>query len=331
MSDILSQAEIDALLSALSSGEVTAETLEEEEEARQIKLYDFKHPDRFSKDQTRTLQMLHDHFSRLFSTGMSAFLRTLVEVRLVSVDQLSYNEFIRSIANPTCISLLAMNPLEGNALLEISPNLSFTIVDRLLGGMGKEIKKNRELTEIEQTLLRRVIDRVCEGLKESWRNVVPIDPETETLETNPQMFLQLYLPSEMVILMTFEVNIGDNSGSTSLCIPYVVLEPVVQNLSSRSWFSATRKPAEVEKARRNVEMRIKGVELDVVAALGKTQLLVKDILNLQEGDVVPLGVKAKELIPVFVGGEARFLGKPGIYEKHRAIQVHKTLEPVEEG
>ena len=139
MGDILSQSEIDALLSALSSGEVTAEKLEEED-VRVVKIYDFKHPDRFSKDQTRTLQMLHDHFSRLLSTSMSAFLRNIAEVRLVSVDQLSYNEFIRSIANPTCISLLKMTPLEGNALLEISPNLSFTIIDRLMGGSGKAAK-----------------------------------------------------------------------------------------------------------------------------------------------------------------------------------------------
>jgi len=323
MGDILSQNEIDALLSALSSGEVTAEKLEEEE-VRTIKVYDFKHPDRFSKDQTRTLQMLHDHFSRLFATSMSAFLRTIVEVSLVSVDQLSYNEFIRSIANPTCVSLLKMTPLEGNGLLEISPNLAFTIVDRLMGGAGKEMKKNRELSEIEQTLLKRVIGRVCEALRDSWRNVVPIEPELDVLETNPQMFLQLYLPTEMVILMTFEVKIGENAGSTSLCIPYPVLEPVVQKLSSRSWFSAERKGMTVEN-RSVLEKQMDEVELDIKATLGVTELSVQEVLELQVGDVVPLKTRAREDVPLYVGGFLRFWGKPGMKHRRRAVRVSAVV------
>jgi len=324
MGDILSQSEIDALLSALSSGEVTAENLEEEE-ARTVKVYDFKHPDRFSKDQTRTLQMLHDHFSRLFATSMSAFLRTLVEVRLISVDQLSYNEFIRSIANPTCISLLRMNPLDGNGLLEISPNLSFAIVDRLLGGTGKEIKKNRELTEIEQTLLKRVIDRVCESLQESWHNVVPIEPQIETLETNPQMFLQLYLPTEMVILLTFEVTIGGSAGSTSLCIPYVVLEPVVQNLTSKSWFSAAKKGMMAEN-RAVIKQRLQGIDLELKADLGATELTVNELLGLRVGDVIPLRTRVQSQIPVYVGGHPRYWGKPGSKNKRRAIQLLEEMQ-----
>jgi len=327
MGDILSQNEIDALLSALSSGEVTADKLEEEE-ARTIKVYDFKHPDRFSKDQTRTLQMLHDHFSRLFATSMSAFLRTIIEVSLVSVDQLSYNEFIRSIANPTCVSLLKMNPLEGNGLLEISPSLAFAIVDRMMGGAGKEMKKNRELTEIEQTLLKRVIDRVCEGLRESWRTVVPIEPELETLETNPQMFLQLYLPTEMVILMTFEVKVGENAGSTSFCIPYVVLEPVVQKLTSRSWFSASRKGMG-EENRTVLQRRLNQVGLELRANLGKTRLSVREVLDLRIGDVVPLRTRVREDVPVNVGGKPRFRAKLGMKERHRAVQICAVMTPEE--
>lgn len=319
MSDILSQTEIDSLLSALSSGEVTAEKLEEEE-AKSIKLYDFKHPDRFSKDQTRTLQMLHDHFARLFSASISAFLRTLVEVQLVSVDQLSYNEFIRSIANPTCVSLLKMSPLEGNALLEISPGLSFTVIDRLMGGAGKEMRKNRELTEIELTLIRRVIERVTDGLRDSWRNVVPIEPALEVIETNPQLFLQLYLPSEMVILMAFEVNITNSTGSMSLCIPYVVLEPVAQSLSSRSWFSTDKKGKE-EQYRELMKKRLDRVEIGLEASLGESQLTVGELLELTVGDVVPLKSRVKGKISLYIEGNKRFLGKPGIYEKHRAIRI----------
>jgi flagellar motor switch protein FliM len=327
MTDILSQNEIDALLSALSSGEVSAEKLEEEE-VRSVKVYDFRHPDRFSKDQTRALQMLHDHFARLLATSMSTFLRTIAEVRLVSVDQLSYNEFIRSIANPTCISLLKMNPLDGNGLVDISPGLSFTIVDRLLGGVGKDIKKNRELTEIEQTLLKKVVEGVCESLREAWRNVVPLEPELETMETNPQLFLQYYLPTEMVILLTFEVTIGDSSGATSFCIPYPTIEPIAQNLSSRSWFSASRKSMG-DKSRKVLQSKLNSVDLELMVSLGKTQLTVRDILEMRVGDVIPLRTKVDSDVPVYVGGHQRYRGKPGAKRKQRAVRIVAVNELME--
>lgn len=323
MAEILSQSEIDSLLSALSSGTL-AEDVTVAEPAKGVKVYDFKHPDRFSKDQTRSLQMLHEHFSRLFSTSLSTYLRTITEVKLVSVDQLSYDEFIRSIPNPTCVNLIEMNPLNGNALLEVSPSLTFAIIDRLMGGKGQTFRKNREITEIEQSIVLKIIERIFDCLEESWAGVIQLHLELKSTETNPQLFLQLFLPTEMVILMTMEVNIGESSGTFCICIPYVVLEPVANKLSSRSWFSG-RKPSEDAKKDNTMELHLKRVDLPLTAFLGSTRLKLKEIMSLEVGDVVPLATRKEEEILIHLRGKPMYLGRPGTHRNHRAFKVTKVI------
>ena len=323
MAEILSQSEIDSLLNALSSGTID-EDAPTAEPAKGVKVYDFKHPDRFSKDQTRSLQMLHEHFARLFSTSLSTYLRTITEVKLVSVDQLSYDEFIRSIPNPTCVNLIDMKPLDGNALLEISPSLTFAVIDRLMGGKGQTFRKNRELTEIEQSIVLKIIERVFECLDEAWASVLELDLELKSTETNPQLFLQLFLPTEMVILMTMEVNIGESSGTFCICIPYVVLEPVANKLSSRSWFSG-RTVTEETKKDKVLENHLKRVDLPLTAFLGDTKLKVSDILALEINDVVPLQKRKDEEIEVHVCGKPMYLGRPGTHRNHRAFKITKVI------
>lgn len=322
MAEILSQNEIDALLSALSSGEV-ADTQAPHESGKGIKLYDFKHPDRFSKDQTRSLNMLHEHFSRLFSTSLSTYLRTIIEVKLVSVDQLSYDEFIRSIPNPTCISLFQMRPLEGNALLEFSPTLSFAIIDRLMGGRGQALYKNRELTEIERSILVKIIERIFDSMEEAWASVVSLKMDLKATEANPQLFLQLYLPTEMVILMTHEANVGNTVGTFCICIPYVVLEPVAARLSSRSWFSG--KTGTDEPGQSPMEGHLRKFNLPLTATLGQTHLKIRDLLGLEKGDVVSLDQRKDEEISVSLSGKPMFLGRPGTHRRHRAFKVTRVL------
>jgi flagellar motor switch protein FliM len=322
MAEILSQGEIDALLMALSSGTVQEEPVVAES-TRGVKVYDFKHPDRFSKDQTRSLQMLHEHFARLFSTSLSTYLRTITEVKLVSVDQLSYDEFIRSIPNPTCINLFEMKPLEGNALLEISPSLTFAVIDRLMGGRGNVFRRNRELTEIEMRIVSIILDRVFESLEEAWHSVIDLKISMLRTETNPQLFLQLYLPTEMVILMTLEVNIGESSGTFCICVPYVVLEPVSGNLSSRSWFSV--KATSTEGDKNKIENHLKKARLAMKAFLGNTKLKVRDILDLEIGDVVPLATRKDEDVIVEIAGKPMYLGRPGTHRKHRAFKITRVI------
>jgi len=323
MAEILSQSEIDSLLSALSSGQMPDEAAGPET-IKGVKVYDFKHPDRFSKDQTRSLQMLHEHFARLFSTSLSTYLRTITEVRLVSVDQLSYDEFIRSIPNPTCISLFEMDPLDGNALLEISPSLAFSIIDRLMGGKGQAFRRNREITEIEQSIILKIIDRIFEALKEAWEGVIHLRLSLKATETNPQLFLQLYLPTEMVILMTLEVNIGDNSGTFCICVPYLVLEPVAQSLSSKSWFSARKSDSHSDDPEK-LENHIKKVAIPVECYLGNTELKLSEILNLEIGDVIPLDTRTDEEILVQVSGKPMYLARPGRHRKNRAFKITRQI------
>lgn len=326
MADILSQNEIDALLSAFATGEGDADIGggDDDERVREVKVYDFNHPDRFSKDQIRTMHNLHDHFARIFSISLSAFLRTIVEVKLVSVDQISYEEFIRSIPNPTSLNIINMDPLEGKALMELSPTLSFPVVDRLMGGQGNVFKKNRELTEIEQTIIEKVLYRAFDCLHEAWGNVLPLNLSLEQSETNPQLLMQLYLPSEMVILMTFEVTLGDISGTLSFCIPYPTLEPIASQLSSSSWFAASKKELSEEHAEVLYD-RLRRVHLPIIALIGGAEMTMKELLNLGEEDVIQLKTRVDDDLIIQIGEEYRYFGKPGINRKNNAVQITKII------
>lgn len=326
MADILSQNEIDALLSAFATGEGAGGESGDlsDERIREVKVYDFNHPDRFSKDQIRTMHNLHDHFARIFSISLSAFLRTIVEVKLVSVDQISYEEFIRSIPNPTSLNIINMDPLEGKALIELSPTLSFPVVDRLMGGAGNVFKKNRELTEIEQTIIEKVLYRAFDCLHEAWANVLPLNMSLEQSETNPQLLMQLYLPSEMVILMTFEVTMGEISGTLSYCIPYPTLEPIASQLSSTSWYAASKKDLSEEHAEILYD-RLRRVNIPVIAYVGSSRMSMRDLLSLEEGDVVQLNRRTDEDFVLRIGGEYRYFAKPGIKKGHNAIQITRII------
>ncbi len=325
MADILSQGEIDALLSAFATGEGPADIdTEDDEHIREVKVYDFNHPDRFSKDQIRTMHNLHDHFARVFSISLSAFLRTIVEVKLVSVDQISYEEFIRSIPNPTYLCILNMAPLEGKALMELSPTLSFPVMDRLMGGRGNVFKKNRELTEIEQTIIEKVLYRAFDCLHEAWANVIPLNISLEQSETNPQLLMQLYFPSEMVILMTFEVTLQEISGTLSFCIPYPTLEPIASELSTTSWYAATRKELSEEHAEILYD-RLRRVSIPITAYVGSCKMSLKELLELHSGDVFQLNSRADEDLVLQVGNEYRYYAKPGVYKQHNAVKITKVI------
>ncbi len=249
MSDILSQDEVDALLSAVSQGGeqdigiepsgpmIGASTESSSDSEKSMSLYDFRRPDRVSKDQMRTLQNLHEGYARLFSTTLTNFLRTFVEIELVSVDQLTYSEFVMSISNPSCIYVFKMEPLEGNAILEINPSLVFFIIDRLFGGQGRPSEQNRELTLIEQNVIHRIVERSLSDLKDVWEHVGVFSPKIEAYETNPQ-FVQIAPPGETVILISLEVRMQNASGLMSICFPYMLLESVINNLSGESWMSS---------------------------------------------------------------------------------------------
>jgi flagellar motor switch protein FliM len=338
MTEILSQDEIDALLTAISPGDSQSE-LESDMggggggsgggmgvEQRKVKIYDFKRPDKFSKDQIRTLQMMHETFARLTTTGLSAQLRTLTHVHVASVDQLTYEEFIRSIPSPTTLAVVNMDPLKGSAVLEIDPAITFTIIDRLFGGAGEQFKLNRELTDIEMSVMEGIIVRMLGNLRESWSNVIDLRPRLGNIETNPQ-FAQIVPPNDMVVLVTSETKVGDIEGMMNFCIPYITIEPIISKLSAQYWYSSIRKGGSSE----NLDIlkeRVDQVLIDVIAALGKADITFREVLDLKKGDIINLKKTVGSDIDVQVGARTKFKGFPGIRNKRMAVQIGEIVEEV---
>jgi flagellar motor switch protein FliM len=292
MTDILSQDEIDSLLDAISSKEVNEDNNWKKFDRRsgKIRMYDFRRPDKFSKDQIRTIQMLHDTFARLMSVGLSAQLRKEVSIHLCSVDQLNYEEFIRSIPSPTTLPVISMDPLKGFAVLQIDPSISFTIIDLLFGGQGiKSVdanKGNRELTDIELSVMEGLVVRILGNLREVWSGIIDLRPRLGNIETNPQ-FTQIIPPKDMVILITFETKIGDVEGTINLCLPYSTLKPIIHKLRLNYQYSSNQDFYEGEPVKENNPL--KEVELILHSYFPEKQLYLGNIMDLKVGDILNLG------------------------------------------
>jgi flagellar motor switch protein FliM len=326
MTEILSQDEIDSLLTAISTGEVEPEEVTPTEQ-RKVKIYDFRRPDKFSKDQIRTLQMMHESFARLTTTALSAQLRALVGVHVASVDQLTYEEFVRSIPNPTTLAVVNMDPLKGSAVLEIDPSITFTIIDKLFGGTGEPTKISRELTDIELSVMEGIVVRILGNLREAWSNVIDLRPRLGNIETNPQ-FAQIVPPSEMVVLITLETKVGDVEGMTNLCLPYITIEPVISKLSAQYWFSSVRKGATDENLQ-IIQNRLENVSLDVVAEIGNVMITMQEVLNLTPGDVIKLPhTKIDSDMTLKVEGRRKFKCRPGMVGSRVSVQIGERIEEV---
>jgi len=306
-----------------AAGPSVGTTVASTEGEKAISLYDFRRPDRISKDQMRTLQNLHEGYARAFSTSLTSYLRTLVEIELVSVDQLTYSEFIMSISNPSCIYVFQMEPLEGQAIFEINPTLVFFIVDRLFGGQGRPTEQNRELTEIEEKVMRRIADRGLLDLKDVWERIGIFNPKIDQYETNPQ-FVSVAPPGETVILISLEVRMQNASGLMSLCFPYMLLENVLDKLSGETWMSAQR--TSTNETRKVIRNELQGLNIPVQAVIGETQITVRDLLQLQEGDIICLDRPEKSDLFLQVGGKTKMACRPGLVGRKKAVQVTRVIE-----
>ena len=329
MAEVLSQDEIDQLLSAISAGEISTEEVHQPKDQRKIKIYDFKRPDKFSKDQIRTVSIMHETFARLTTTSLSAQLRSLVHVHVASVDQLTYEEFIRSIPNPTTLAVVDMDPLKGSAILEIDPAITFSIIDRLFGGQGEGAKFSRELTDIEQSVMEGIIVRVLGNLRESWSTVIDLRPRLGGIETNPQ-FAGIVPPSEMVVLVTLETKVGEVEGMMNLCIPYLTIEPIISKLSAQYWYSSVRRGTTTENLN-ILRDRLATVAVTLSAEIGNMDITVRDVLALRPGDIIRLdSVRVADSMPLKVGDRKKFLCRPGVLGNKLAVQIVKKLEEIEQ-
>jgi flagellar motor switch protein FliM len=320
MPDVLDQSEVDALLDAVEGGDIAADTAGEVIVVGDVSLYDFKRPEKVSKDQARSFETLHEFFARNLSGSLSSYLRAIVEVRLVSVEELAYSEFIMSLPSPTCFNILSCEPLDGNMVLEINPTIIYPIIDRLLGG-GKSYTTipDRPLTEIELNLVNTLLDRALEQLKACWTNIKVIDFKVTQTESNP-LLMQVIAPNEPVVLICFEMTMGEFTGTMNFCIPYRVIEPVIGEFASHAYYGLQTK-----RARRDFTADIKGslsrAALDFTAFVAETKITVKDLLELQVGDIIDMEREADLPMVIFIEGLPKYIGKAGIFKGQRAVQI----------
>jgi len=332
MPEVLDQKEVDALLAAVDSGQVETAVGQavSPEVTREVSLYDFKRPERVSKEQLRAITALHESFARNFGAALSGFMRTILDVELASVEQLTYSQFILSLPNPTYFALLTAEPLEGSLVLEMNPSILFPIIDRLLGG-GKTAPNvpDRPLTNIEFRLAGKIMNLAIEQLQEMWRHVVATATfRIAATESNPQL-VQIVPPNEPVVLVAFEVSMGEISGMLSLCLPYGVIEPVLADMTKRDWFSYRAKRATPE-LKTLVERGLKRVTLGVSAFLGRTTIKVRELLGLNVGDIIKTNVSTADEMSLVINKRLKFRGKPGQVKGKRAFLITEPTEADDE-
>ncbi len=318
MAEILSQEEIDALLSAVSYGESVEVEAEPSKVERLINTYDFRHPARVSKDQLRTLQNLHDNFARLLSATFSTLQRSIIEINLVSVDQITYSEFIMSLSSPSCTYTFRMEPLEGVAIIDFSQSVVLSFVDRLFGGRGTSIVTEREITWIEKSVMNNIINRSLRDLERTWERIIPLECNVEMLETNPE-FIQVVPASETVVLISFELKSENVNGLINLCYPYISIEPIALRLGGQNLVSSAKEVPREEllKNRKRIEL----FDTIVRAHLGSTDLTIAELLNLKLDDILILNTRISNDIEIYVKDELKFYGKPGLFGKYKGIEI----------
>ncbi len=322
--EVLSQSEIDALLTALSTGEMSADELKKEEAEKKVKVYDFKRALRFSKDQIRSLTRIHENFARLLTTFFSAQLRTYVQISVASADQLPYEEFIRSIPKMTILTVFEVPPLDGRVLLEVNPNIAYAMLDRVLGGRGVSLNKIENLTEIETKIMSSLFEKAFSNLREAWESVADIDPMLTDFEVNPQ-FLQMVSPNETVVVISLNTQIGDTSGMINICIPHVVLEPIIPKLSVHYWMQTQKKEREPEEVA-TLQKRLKQTKVPMIAELGTSSISVQEFLQLAVGDVIQLDQTVRDPLIIKVGDVPKFIGQPGKMNKRLAVQILDVIK-----
>jgi len=319
MAKILSQDEIDALLNTVSTGEEAEENKEDAPLSRSVVAYDFRHPNRVSKDQIRTLENIHDNFGGHLGSVMSGLFRAVVDIELMSVDQITYSEFIMSLVSPSCTFTYSIEPMEGLCLLDFNPALTFAFVERMFGGSGKAIEAERELTGIERAVMNRITNRVLYELTKAWARILTVEIATRGFETNPQ-FIQIVPPGETVIVITFQIKMLESSGILTICYPYVTLESIITKLSGQSWIDATKIKIS-EKDREVNTANLGDVNAVVTSVLANLELSVQEFLNVKIGDVIKLEKKVDAPVTVLVEGKPKYLARPGNVGKKRGFEI----------
>ena len=322
MGEVLSQNEIDNLLKQLSSGELDVDEYADEP-AQKVKDYDFARPAKFSKEHLRTLEIIFEHFGRLVSTNLPAYLRKNVQMEVMNSEAVTYSEFTNALSNPVLFGIVNFAPLKGNIIIELASNLGFAIVDRMLGGTGEPLEKIRDYSEIELSILERIFTICVNLLREPWKNVVEIEPRLERIETNSQ-FAQIISPSEMIAIITINMKIGDVVGLMNVCLPFITLEDVMDKLNTKYWYSTmqTREDTEYIDV---IETAISKAQIPIKAVLGSSKISVNDFVNLQRGDIIKIDRRYEDELEIYVGNMLKFKGLPGSASENYAVKITKVI------
>jgi len=328
MADVLSQNEIDSLLSDMTAGAINVdEVISNKTSKGDIVNYDFRRPNRISKNQVRTLQNVHESFAEVFGYYLVSKLQTVVSISVTSVDQLFYSEFILSVSNPSCLYVFDIEGTDGQGIMEISPQLALTLMERLLGGSAETPPKPRTITPIEQAVIRGITEHALSDLKNAWKSIADINFKYSRLEMEAD-FVQVAPASEIVVVVSFDVHIGVNTFLMNLCFPTFALEEVLARLNKQQ---VTASAVRQTKARQkenfaSIKSQLETTYLPVIAELGKTSVTVADIMELKEGDVVKLDKRITDEIEIWIGKKRKLAGRPGSVEGKKGVKITRLLK-----
>lgn len=325
MAEVLSQNQIDALLNSLQSGDVTVNELEEDEN-KKIRPYDFSIPKKFTKEQLKTLSIIYENYGRILSSYLSGTLRSYCEIEVLTIEEQRYFEYSNALPESILMSVMEMKPLEGSAMITMSQSIAFAIIDRMLGGPGDLYEVDRDYTDIELTLIEKVIRQMIALLRDAWSNVYELTPQFLRLESNSRQS-QLVSPNETVVIIMLNVKIKEVEGNVSFCIPYVILEPVLEHLNTRYWFTEQKSPDEDQKKlnRTRLVKNMRDIPIEIRAVLGKSHLTLRELMDLQEGDVIQLDQRMGDKTILAVNGNEWFTGTLGLVKNRKAVRVEKVV------
>lgn len=323
MGEVLSQSEIDELFKALNTGEIDVNDMQEANVQKGVKVYDFARPSKFSKEQLRTLEIIFENYARLVSTYLSGHLRTMVNAEVMNAEAITYSEFSNALINPVILAVTDFRPLKGSILMELSPTIGYTIIDRVLGGSGAGLSAIRDFTDIERVILEKIFVQFVQLIVEPWQNVVELDPMLEKIETNSQV-VQIISPNEIIALVTLNIKIGNVAGMMNICIPHLVIESIMDKLNTKFWFA--QKEQELGPSYEEyIQKMIQKSRVPVKAVLGKTHITVKEFLELLRSDIIKLDRDIDSDLDIYVGDILKFTGVPGEYKNKVAVKINKVI------
>ena len=320
MSDqILTQEEIDALLSAMDSGEVDLE--DEAKSEAEVVAYNLTSQNIMLRDQFYALEEVYDKFATMFEASLSALLQRSMEVEFVSTEMVKYQECISAFSSPTSFTIFTMEPLIGSAMLAIEPRLVYSLIDCMFGGDGRPTERMREFTLIEQRMIRKFALEVLTNFQQAWKTIDPINIAIKKFEIKPD-FVHLASPNDLMVVIVFAVKGSGFSGNLHLCISYLMLEPIKDKLSSKYLRGKTQDHTWIEQ----LEMLLQDTPVTIIAELGITTRSIKDLLDLQVDDVLQLNTGPEDLITLTVDHVPKYLGFPGIIKGNRAVEIATLLQ-----